>query len=108
MLIGAAAVAGMAAFDPRHRFLDQDGYASEADRQASLFLAGHDTPLSPAAASIVEERLRRMGGPEFSGYSKPERAPRGTTYKLDADIYTGPDGTYQQRPKRKFKHNRRG
>ena len=29
-------------------------------------------------------------------------------YKLDADIYTGPDGTYQQRPKRKFKHNRRG
>jgi hypothetical protein len=106
LLMGAAAVAGMAAFDPLHPFLDQDGFASEADREASLFLGGHNVHLSPAAREIVERRLRRQGGPEFSGYSMP--APRGTTFKLDADIYTGPDGSYQQRPKRKFKHNRRG
>jgi hypothetical protein len=84
---------------------DKDGFVSEADREASLFLAGHEVRLSPAAREIVERRLRQEGGPKFSGYSMP--APRGTAYKLDADIdYAFNHGPQKAKPK--FKHNRRG
>jgi hypothetical protein len=75
--------------------LVRDGFVSEADREASLWLAGHEVHLSPAAREIVERRLRREGGPVFMGFDQARAEPR--------ERYVPPPTKH-----RKFKHNRRG
>ena len=74
--------------------VDRDGFVSEADREASLFLMGQNVHLSPAAREIVEHTLRREG-PVFVGLDLARDKPR--------ERYTPPE----TKP-RKFKHNRRG
>ena len=85
--------------DPRSGLLyDEDGFTSEADREATLFMQGHNVTLSPAARTIVEERMRRDPVKFVETMTDFTVQP----YQRDALRALAP------KPRRKFKHNRRG